>query len=130
LVQLQRLLTDSAVPFLAAPVQVRPPGALGFRIACWNGDLADVRPLLHYWHAPPLKRPGPRRRRSFPRPPRSCLLARNRCARARTRFRFTEARGHLKDAGIERDLRDAVAGTIYPGTSVIQRMVLVRMLGI
>jgi alkylation response protein AidB-like acyl-CoA dehydrogenase len=38
--------------------------------------------------------------------------------------------GYLKDAGIERDLRDAVAGTIYSGTSEIQRVVLARMLGI
>jgi alkylation response protein AidB-like acyl-CoA dehydrogenase len=38
--------------------------------------------------------------------------------------------GYLKDAGIERDLRDAVAGTIYSGTSEIQRMVLASMLGL
>ncbi len=38
--------------------------------------------------------------------------------------------GYLRDAGIERDLRDAVAGTIYSGTSEIQRVVLARMLGL
>jgi hypothetical protein len=38
--------------------------------------------------------------------------------------------GYLKDAGIERDLRDAVAGTIYSGTSEMQRVVLARMLGL
>ena len=38
--------------------------------------------------------------------------------------------GYLKDAGIERDLRDAVASTIYSGTSEIQRLVLARMLGL
>ena len=38
--------------------------------------------------------------------------------------------GYMKDAGIERDLRDAVAGTIYSGTSEIQRVVLARMLGL
>jgi alkylation response protein AidB-like acyl-CoA dehydrogenase len=38
--------------------------------------------------------------------------------------------GYLKDAGIERDLRDAVAGTIYSGTSEIQRVVIARMLGL
>jgi alkylation response protein AidB-like acyl-CoA dehydrogenase len=38
--------------------------------------------------------------------------------------------GYLKDAGIERDLRDAVASTIYSGTSEIQRVVLARMLGV
>jgi alkylation response protein AidB-like acyl-CoA dehydrogenase len=38
--------------------------------------------------------------------------------------------GYLKDSGIERDLRDAVASTIYSGTSQIQRVVLARMLGL
>jgi alkylation response protein AidB-like acyl-CoA dehydrogenase len=38
--------------------------------------------------------------------------------------------GYMKDAGIERDLRDAVAGTIYSGTSEIQRVILARMLGL
>lgn len=38
--------------------------------------------------------------------------------------------GYLKDAGVERDLRDAVASTIYSGTSEIQRVVLARMLGL
>ena len=40
------------------------------------------------------------------------------------------AYGYMKEAGIERDLRDAVAGTIYSGTSEIQRVVLARMLGL
>jgi alkylation response protein AidB-like acyl-CoA dehydrogenase len=40
------------------------------------------------------------------------------------------ASGYLTDTGIERDLRDAVAGTIYSGTSEIQRVVLARMLGL
>ncbi len=38
--------------------------------------------------------------------------------------------GYMKDAGVERDLRDAVASTIYSGTSEIQRVVLARMLGL
>jgi alkylation response protein AidB-like acyl-CoA dehydrogenase len=38
--------------------------------------------------------------------------------------------GYLKEAGIERDLRDALAGTIYSGTSEIQRVILARMLGL
>jgi alkylation response protein AidB-like acyl-CoA dehydrogenase len=38
--------------------------------------------------------------------------------------------GYVKDAGIERDLRDAVASTLYSGTSEIQRVVLARMLGL
>ena len=40
------------------------------------------------------------------------------------------AYGYMKEAGIERDLRDAVASTIYSGTSEIQRVVLARMLGL
>jgi alkylation response protein AidB-like acyl-CoA dehydrogenase len=38
--------------------------------------------------------------------------------------------GYLKEAGIERDLRDAMASTIYSGTSEIQRVVVARMLGL
>ncbi len=40
------------------------------------------------------------------------------------------ASGYMKETGIERDLRDAVAGTIYSGTSEIQRVVIARMLGL
>jgi hypothetical protein len=40
------------------------------------------------------------------------------------------AYGYMKEGGIERDLRDAVAGTIYSGTSEIQRVILSRMLGL
>jgi alkylation response protein AidB-like acyl-CoA dehydrogenase len=40
------------------------------------------------------------------------------------------AYGYMKEAGIEQDLRDAVASTIYSGTSEIQRVVLARMLGL
>jgi alkylation response protein AidB-like acyl-CoA dehydrogenase len=38
--------------------------------------------------------------------------------------------GYTKEAGIERDLRDAVAGTIYSGASETQRGVLSQMLGL
>jgi len=40
------------------------------------------------------------------------------------------ASGYMKEAGIERDLRDAIASTIYSGTSEIQRVILARMLGL
>jgi alkylation response protein AidB-like acyl-CoA dehydrogenase len=40
------------------------------------------------------------------------------------------AYGYMTESGIERDLRDAVAGTIYSGTSEIQRVILARMLGL
>jgi len=38
--------------------------------------------------------------------------------------------GYMKEAGVERDLRDAVASTIYSGTSEIQRVVIAGMLGL
>jgi hypothetical protein len=40
------------------------------------------------------------------------------------------AYGYMTESGIERDLRDAVAGTIYSGTSEIQRVILAGMLGL
>ena len=40
------------------------------------------------------------------------------------------ADGYMKESGIERDLRDAIASTIYSGTSEIQRVILARMLGL
>ncbi|HET9093604.1 MAG TPA: acyl-CoA dehydrogenase family protein [Solirubrobacteraceae bacterium] len=40
------------------------------------------------------------------------------------------AYGYMAESGIERDLRDAVASTIYSGTSEIQRVILARMLGL
>jgi alkylation response protein AidB-like acyl-CoA dehydrogenase len=40
------------------------------------------------------------------------------------------AYGYMKESGIERDLRDAIASTIYSGTSEIQRVILARMLGL
>ena len=38
--------------------------------------------------------------------------------------------GYVSDNGIERDLRDAVGGTIYAGTSDIQRNIVARLLGL
>jgi alkylation response protein AidB-like acyl-CoA dehydrogenase len=40
------------------------------------------------------------------------------------------AYGYLTESGVERDLRDAVASTIYSGTSEIQRVILARLLGL
>lgn len=40
------------------------------------------------------------------------------------------AYGYMKEAEIERELRDAVAGTIFSGTSEIQRVIVARMLGL
>ncbi len=38
--------------------------------------------------------------------------------------------GYMAEYGVERDLRDAVGGTIYSGTSEIQRMIVARHLGL
>jgi hypothetical protein len=38
--------------------------------------------------------------------------------------------GYLTETGVERDLRDAVGGLIYGGTSDIQRQVVARLLGL
>ena len=40
------------------------------------------------------------------------------------------ARGYLQDYGIERDLRDALGGILYAGTSDIQRNLIARLLGV
>jgi len=40
------------------------------------------------------------------------------------------ARGYLSEFGIERDLRDAVGGVIYAGTSDIQRNIIAKLLGL
>jgi alkylation response protein AidB-like acyl-CoA dehydrogenase len=40
------------------------------------------------------------------------------------------AYGYTADLGIERDLRDAIGGTIYSGTSDIQRMIIARFKGV
>jgi alkylation response protein AidB-like acyl-CoA dehydrogenase len=38
--------------------------------------------------------------------------------------------GYMTDYGIERTLRDAIGGTIYSGTSDIQRNIIARWLGV
>jgi alkylation response protein AidB-like acyl-CoA dehydrogenase len=38
--------------------------------------------------------------------------------------------GYMREQGVERDLRDAVGGTLYSGTSEIQRNIIARSLGI
>lgn len=40
------------------------------------------------------------------------------------------AYGYMTESGIERDLRDAIGGTIYSGTSDIQRAIIARLLGL
>lgn len=40
------------------------------------------------------------------------------------------AYGYMKESEIERDLRDSIAGTIYSGTSEIQRVIIARSLGL
>ena len=38
--------------------------------------------------------------------------------------------GYLSEAGIERDLRDAIGGVLYAGTSDIQRNIIAKLLGL
>lgn len=45
-------------------------------------------------------------------------------------IRIHGGRGYMTDHEIERDLRDAVGGTIYAGTSDIQRNIVARLLGL
>ena len=45
-------------------------------------------------------------------------------------IRIHGGKGYMTEAGIERDLRDAVGGTIYAGTSDIQRNIVAGMLGL
>jgi alkylation response protein AidB-like acyl-CoA dehydrogenase len=40
------------------------------------------------------------------------------------------AYGYATETGLERDLRDAIGGTIYSGTSDIQRLIIARWLGL
>ena len=40
------------------------------------------------------------------------------------------ANGYMTESQIERDLRDSVGGTIYSGTSEIQRNIIARGLGL
>lgn len=39
-------------------------------------------------------------------------------------------RGYLSETGVERDLRDAIGGVLYSGTSDIQRQVIARLMGV
>jgi alkylation response protein AidB-like acyl-CoA dehydrogenase len=36
--------------------------------------------------------------------------------------------GYMAELGLERDLRDAIGGTIYSGTSDIQKQIIARFL--
>jgi alkylation response protein AidB-like acyl-CoA dehydrogenase len=38
--------------------------------------------------------------------------------------------GYMEEYGVERELRDAIAGTIYSGTSEIQRNIIARLCGL
>lgn len=40
------------------------------------------------------------------------------------------AEGFMTETGVERNLRDAIGGTLYSGTSEIQRMIIARYLGL
>ena len=45
-------------------------------------------------------------------------------------MRLHGAKGYLAEFEVERDLRDALGGVIYSGTSDIQRNIVARLLGL
>lgn len=45
-------------------------------------------------------------------------------------IRIHGAKGYVSEYGVERDLRDALGGVIYSGTSDIQRQVIARLMGV
>lgn len=45
-------------------------------------------------------------------------------------LRIHGGEGYLSETGVERDLRDAIGGVIYAGTSDIQRNIIARLLGV
>jgi alkylation response protein AidB-like acyl-CoA dehydrogenase len=45
-------------------------------------------------------------------------------------IRSNGGRGYLTEYGVERDLRDAIGGVLYAGTSDIQRNIIASLLGI
>ena len=45
-------------------------------------------------------------------------------------IRIHGGHGYLTGTGVERDLRDAVGGVLYAGTSDIQRNIIARVLGL
>lgn len=45
-------------------------------------------------------------------------------------IRIFGGKGYMSEEGVERDLRDAIGGVIYSGTSDIQRQVIARLMGV
>jgi alkylation response protein AidB-like acyl-CoA dehydrogenase len=51
-------------------------------------------------------------------------------AQAMSALRVHGGYGYCTELGIERELRDAIPGTIYSGTSEMQRKIIARLLGL
>ena len=45
-------------------------------------------------------------------------------------IRVHGGRGYVTEHEVERDLRDAIGGVLYAGTSDIQRVLIARLLGL
>jgi alkylation response protein AidB-like acyl-CoA dehydrogenase len=45
-------------------------------------------------------------------------------------MRIHGARGYIADFGVEREVRDALGGTLYGGTSDIHRSIIARLTGV
>jgi alkylation response protein AidB-like acyl-CoA dehydrogenase len=58
------------------------------------------------------------------------LASENNIASAQAAVQIFGGQGYLTECGLEKDLRDATAGTIYSGTSEIQRNRIASMLGL
>ena len=57
-------------------------------------------------------------------------LSESRIASGLDAIRIPGGAGYVSAGGVERDLRDAIGGVIYAGTSDIQRNIIARMLGL
>ena len=100
--------------------------AVGHQIADMRIRLELARLILH--HVGRLKRDG--RLALLEATIAKVFISESLVATARDAVEIHGARGYLADAGIERELRDALGGPIYAGTSAVQRGVLAELLGL
>ncbi len=100
--------------------------AVANRIADMKVRLETARLLLYQvaW----LKKTGT----SAPMEAALCKLYLSECfvASSLDAIRIHGGNGYMTESEVERDLRDAVGGVIYGGTSDIQRTIIARMLGV
>jgi alkylation response protein AidB-like acyl-CoA dehydrogenase len=116
--------------FLAAPGSVESVQLVrrsnGLRIADMRGRVQTARFFLH--EAAALLGAG----KSIPMEAAMAKLAISEAfvENSLAAIRIHGGTGYLTGTGVERDLRDAVGGVIYSGTSDIQRNLIARLLGL